>query len=59
LDVYQAGRGYRETAIAIYGEKAASERFADPDKSMKNRMVRARKKGIELMEGGYINLMKG
>ena len=59
LDVYQAGHGYRETAIAIYGEEAANERFADPDKSMKNRMVRARKKGIELMEGGYINLMKG
>lgn len=58
LDAHQAGFGYRETAIAIYGEKAVTERFAEPDKSMKNRMVRARKKGIELMEGGYLDLMK-
>ena len=58
LDCFQAGQGYRETAIAIYGKEAAKERFSDPDKSMKNRMVRARKKGLELMNGGYLDLMK-
>lgn len=58
LDCYQAGQGYRETAIAIFGQQAADERFGDPDKSMKNRMVRARKKGLELMNGGYLDLMK-
>ena len=58
LDCYLAGQGYRETAIAIYGQKATEERFSDPDKSMKNRMFRARKKGLDLMNGGYFDLMK-
>ena len=35
------------------------ERFSSMENSLKNRMYRARKRGLDLMEGGYLELMHG
>lgn len=58
LDVYQAGGSHLETAMEIYGERLGRQMFAQPDRSVKNRMARARKKGVDLMKGGYLDLMR-
>lgn len=58
LDVYLAGGSHRDTAKIIYGEEAGSARYSESDESVRNKMRRLRKKGIHLMNGGYLDLMK-
>jgi len=58
LDVYLGGGSHRDTARIIYGALPGDERFDEPDESIKNRMKRLRKKGLALMQGGYLDLMK-
>lgn len=58
LDVYQAGEDHIDAAQAIHGETMVDTDFSKSDPALKNRMYRARKRGIELMQGGYLSLMK-
>ena len=57
LDIHLAGGSHRDAALAIYGEKRGRERYNEPDESVRNRMRRLRKKGLALMQGGYLGLM--
>ena len=58
LDVHLDGGSHRQAAQIIYGAVSGNERFDEPDESVKNRMKRLRKKGVALMQGGYLDLMK-
>ena len=58
LDIYQAGKHHIDAALAIYGERAIESGHSSFEGALKNRMYRARKRGIELMQGGYLNLIK-
>lgn len=58
LDVFLLGGSHRDTAKIIYGETGGSERYRDPNESTRNRMRRLRKKGVNLMTEGYLDLMK-
>ncbi len=58
LDVAQADGSHYEAAVKIYGETRAAEEFQGEDSPLKSRMKRLRKKGVDLMEGGYLDLMK-
>lgn len=58
LDVYQAGLGYFETAVAIHGESYTEEHFNTDSERLKSRMRRLRQAGLKYMNGGYLNLMK-
>lgn len=58
LDVYQTGGNHVDTAVAIYGQQAVDDQYYNSDSSLKNKMYRARRRGIELMEGGYKALMQ-
>ncbi len=57
LDVHLLGGSHRDAAMVIYGEKEGHERYSEPDESVRNRMRRLRKKGLALMQGGYLDLM--
>jgi hypothetical protein len=57
LDVHLSGGSHRDAAMAIYGKNEGHKRYNEPDESMRNRMRRLRKKGVFLMEGGYLSLM--
>ena len=57
LDVHLEGGSHRDAAMVIYGEEDGIERYKSPDESVRNRMRRLRKKGLALMQGGYLDLM--
>lgn len=58
LDVYLSGGSHRDAAMVIYGETEGTERYNEPNQSIRNRVRRLRKKGLLLMRGGYLDLMK-
>ena len=58
LDIYQAGQNHYDAAKAILGKNVLDNGYASFEGALKNRMYRARKRGIELMQGGYQELMK-
>lgn len=57
LDVHLEGGSHRDAAMVIYGKEDGIERYKSPDESVRNRMRRLRKKGLSLMQGGYLDLM--
>lgn len=57
LDVHLDGGSHRDAAMVIYGENDGIARYKSPDESVRNRMRRLRKKGLFLMQGGYLNLL--
>ena len=58
LDGSINGASHREIAEVIFGPEEAGNDWAGGHGWMKSRIVRAIKKGRELMEGGYRNLLK-
>jgi hypothetical protein len=56
-DCHAAGLSLRDTAAVIYGKDRADEAWAGPSRSMKDEMRRARDRGIELVGGGYRDLL--
>ena len=56
-DCHTAGLSLRDTAAVIYGKERADEAWAGPSRSMKDEMRRARDRGIELVNGGYRELL--
>lgn len=57
LDLRTEERSYRQIAIFLYGEKAVREDWANPDQTMKNRVIRSVKRGQRMMKGGYRTLL--
>lgn len=57
FDCHAAGLSLRDTAAVIYGKDRADEAWAGPSRSMKDEMRRARDRGIELVGGGYRDLL--
>ena len=57
LDLRMEGRSYREIALLLHGEAAVREEWANPNQTMKNRVVRSVKRGLRLMKGGYRALL--
>lgn len=57
FDCHTAGLSRRDTAAVVYGKDRADEIWAGPSRSMKDEMRRARDRGIELVDGGYRELL--
>ena len=57
LDGELAGLRHREIATVIYGDQRVAEEWSSPARDMKNRISRAVKRGVNLMRGGYRNLL--
>jgi len=51
LDKRMANWSYRKIAVFIYGEQAVSEDWNDPNRTMKNRVIRSVKRGFRLRGG--------
>ncbi|MGF1610422.1 MAG: DUF2285 domain-containing protein [Kiloniellales bacterium] len=58
LDGWLAGASQRQIAALIYGQERIDREWRAPDQTIKNRVARAIRRGRELMEGGYRNLLK-
>lgn len=57
LDAHLGGGSHRDAAAIIYGRKDGLARYKESNQSIRNRMRRLRKKGLFLMQGGYLDLM--
>lgn len=57
LDGHLAGRNYREVAVALFGDQTIDDRWSDLDRTLKNRTIRAVKRGVALSNGDYRNLL--
>ena len=57
-DCLTAGRSIRETAIIIYGRERTSAEWRSPGRAMKDQIRRSRRKGRELVNGGYTRLLE-
>ena len=57
LDGHIAGRSYREIAQVIYGVERVKDVWTSESQFLKDRVRRAVVRGIELMNGGYRDLL--
>lgn len=57
LDESRRGKTYRQIAITIFGEKKVAEDWQGPSQFLKDRTRRLVAKGLELMNGGYRDLL--
>jgi hypothetical protein len=57
LDGHLAGRSYCEIAQVIYGVERVKDVWTSESRFLKDRVRRAVVRGIELMNGGYRNLL--
>tara|TARA_R110002051_G_scaffold32562_3_gene73453 strand:- start:15549 stop:16382 length:834 start_codon:yes stop_codon:yes gene_type:complete len=57
-DCMTAGRSIRETAIIIYGRERTSAEWKSPGRALKDQIRRSRKKGRDLVNGGYTRLLE-
>ena len=57
LDGHLAGRTYREIAQVIYGVERVKDVWTSESRFLKDRVRRAVVRGIELMNGGYRDLL--
>jgi hypothetical protein len=57
LDGHLAGRSYREIAQVIYGVERVKDVWTSESQFLKDRVRRAVVRGIELMNGGYRDLL--
>jgi hypothetical protein len=58
LDMRLEERSYRAIAVFLYGEKAVRDDWTNPDRTMKNRVIRSVKRGFRMMNGGYRTLLR-
>jgi hypothetical protein len=58
LDGHLAHRTYRDIAEVLYGSERVKEVWTNETRHLKDKVRRAVQAGIELMNGGYINLLK-
>ncbi len=58
LDMRLEERSYREIAVFLYGEKAVRDDWINPNRTMKNRVIRSVKRGFRMMNGGYRTLLR-
>ena len=57
-DLKLLGSKYRDIAVHIHGRNYVAEEWKNPNRALKNRTVRAVKRGIHMVEGGYLRLLK-
>lgn len=57
LDLRIAGLSYRQVAVRLYGEAAVQSDWNNPNQTMKNRLIRSVKRGVQMMNGGYRKLL--
>jgi len=58
LDRRTAGWSYREIAVSLHGEEAVRRDWTNPDRTLKNRVIRSVKRGLRLRDGGYRALLE-
>lgn len=58
LDGRQAGASYRDIAVALFGPDRVNDDWNAGGDHLKNRIRRAARRGIFLMQGGYRALLK-
>jgi len=58
LDGRLAGASYRDIAVALFGRDRVNEDWNAPGDHLKNRVRRAARRGVALMQGGYRALLK-
>lgn len=58
LDGHLAHRTYRDIAEVLYGSERVKEVWTNETRHLKDKVRRAVQAGIELMNGGYVNLLK-
>jgi hypothetical protein len=58
LDGRRAGASYREMASVAFGHKRALAAWNSPSRAMKDQVIRAHDKGVELVAGGYLKLLR-
>ncbi len=52
------GCKYRDIALHLFDGDFVAEEWTNPNRTLKNRTIRAVKRGIHLVEGGYLSLLK-
>lgn len=57
LDRRREGRSYRQIAVFLHGEKAIRNGWDNPDRTLKNRVIRSVKHGMRMTQGGYRRLL--
>jgi hypothetical protein len=57
LDGLLAGRSYRDIAQVIYGSDRIGQTWTQDTRSLKDRVRRAVGRGLQLMNGGYADLL--
>ena len=57
-DLKLLGCKYRDIADFIYGSDYVAEEWTNPNRTLKNRTVRAVKRGIHFVEKGYFSLLR-
>ena len=58
LDGHLAHRTYRDIAEVLYGSARVKDVWTNETRHLKDKVRRAVQAGIELMNGGYVNLLK-
>ena len=58
LDGHLAHRTYRDIAEVLYGSERVKDVWTNETRHLKDKVRRAVQAGIELMNGGYVNLLK-
>jgi Uncharacterized conserved protein (DUF2285) len=53
LDGRRVGASYRDMAAVAFGDARAKAAWNSPSRAMKDQMIRAHDKGVELASGGY------
>ncbi len=56
-DLKLLGCKYRDIAVRIWGEDFVTQEWTNPNRTLKNRTIRAVKRGIHLVDGGYFPLL--
>ncbi len=58
LDGASSGASYRDIALRLYGEPAVKRQWRDPSRRMKDTVRYAVRRGRNLMEGGYHQMLE-
>ena len=58
LDAHQCGESYRDIARALFGETSVPAGSAWKTHDLRDRTIRLVRKGLRLMRGGYLDLLR-
>lgn len=58
VDLRRGGFSYRDVALFLYGDMLVRDEWSNPNRTLKNRIIRSFKRGRRMIDGGYKSLLK-